>query len=412
VDGAATFQLALFEESESAFESAREEAVDANDHAEALYGLALAAIFGERPSADKRLEALGELAHRTSGALDVARYGAAALTRMRIGGGFVDSPYVEDALRVLPRVEDPRARASVMFTVTYCLALQAEFAQAKELAHQTLVDVDSYQLEFARPHATWNLAFIELGIRGFSSADRNLRAVEDAVRANPHPHHLLNARVLRSRLLVELARFDEAYNQVRGSVEGAATPAMHGEYIAMRALALSLLGRDAEALDVAAVAARTSISSEVQVLTAGVTSIVAAGDGDDAGASAFIDIALARRTWEPVICCLRASPRLCASLAKQDEVRPQLEWLFSRSNDLALARKAGFRTRRDRRPAETLSPRELEVLGLMAQGFRNREIAAAFVISESTVKVHVRHILEKLGVRSRTQAVAQYTALG
>ncbi len=48
----------------------------------------------------------------------------------------------------------------------------------------------------------------------------------------------------------------------------------------------------------------------------------------------------------------------------------------------------------------------------MAQGYRNREIAAAFVISESTVKVHVRHILEKLGVRTRTQAVAQYTALG
>ena len=378
VDGAATFQLALFEESESAFESALEEAADANDHAEALYGLALAAIFGERSSADKRLEALGELAHRTSGALDVARYGAAALTRMRIGDGFVDSPYVEDALRVLPKVEDPRARASVMFTLTYCLALQAEFAQAKELAHQTLADIDSYQLEFARPHASWNLGFIELGMRGFSSADRNLRAVEDAVRSNPHPHHLLNARVLRSRLLVELARFDEAYDQVRGSVDSAATPAMHGEYIAMRALALSLLGRDAEALEVAAVAARRSISSEVQVLTAGVSSIVAAGDGDDAGASVFIDIARTRRTWEPVICCLRASPRLCASLVKQDEIRPQLEWLFARSNDLAMARKAGFRTRRDRGPAETLSPRELEVLALMAQGFRNREIAAAF----------------------------------
>ena len=45
----------------------REEAADANDHAEALYGLALAAIFGERPSADKRLEALGELAIERQG---------------------------------------------------------------------------------------------------------------------------------------------------------------------------------------------------------------------------------------------------------------------------------------------------------------------------------------------------------
>jgi two-component system, NarL family, nitrate/nitrite response regulator NarL len=42
---------------------------------------------------------------------------------------------------------------------------------------------------------------------------------------------------------------------------------------------------------------------------------------------------------------------------------------------------------------------------LMARGFRNRDIAKALVISQSTVKVHVRHILEKLGVRTRTEAV-------
>ena len=55
-----------------------------------------------------------------------------------------------------------------------------------------------------------------------------------------------------------------------------------------------------------------------------------------------------------------------------------------------------------------MTPREREVLELMAQGFRNREIAAAFVISEATVKIHVRHVLEKLGVKTRTQAVARY----
>ena len=208
---------------------------------------------------------------------------------------------------------------------------------------------------------------------------------------------------------MELARFEDAYKQVRSPVEDAATPAMHGEYIATRALALSLLGLDEEALDVATTAKNTSISSEVAVLTSGVSAIVAARNGNDVQASTIIDVARAKRTWVPVICCLRASPALCESLAKQDDVRPHLEWLFARSNDLALARKAGFRTRTDRCPEDILSPRELEVLQLMAQGYRNREIAAAFVISESTVKVHVRHILEKLGVRTRTQAVAQFS---
>jgi len=63
-------------------------------------------------------------------------------------------------------------------------------------------------------------------------------------------------------------------------------------------------------------------------------------------------------------------------------------------------------------PAELLSPRELEVLGLIARGYRNQEIAAALVLSLSTVKVHVRHIFEKLGVRSRSEAVTRLTTIG
>lgn len=53
-----------------------------------------------------------------------------------------------------------------------------------------------------------------------------------------------------------------------------------------------------------------------------------------------------------------------------------------------------------------LSPRELEVLELVAEGLSNAEIAARFVISEHTVKRHVANILRKLGVRSRTAAAS------
>lgn len=52
-----------------------------------------------------------------------------------------------------------------------------------------------------------------------------------------------------------------------------------------------------------------------------------------------------------------------------------------------------------------LSPRELEVLGLVAQSLTNKDIAAALHISENTVKNHVRNILEKLGLHSRVEAV-------
>jgi DNA-binding NarL/FixJ family response regulator len=55
---------------------------------------------------------------------------------------------------------------------------------------------------------------------------------------------------------------------------------------------------------------------------------------------------------------------------------------------------------------EALTARELGVLQLVAGGNRNRDIAERLFITEETVKVHVKHIMEKLGARDRTEAVA------
>jgi DNA-binding NarL/FixJ family response regulator len=55
---------------------------------------------------------------------------------------------------------------------------------------------------------------------------------------------------------------------------------------------------------------------------------------------------------------------------------------------------------------EALTPREMEVLELVAQGLQNKEIASALVISERTVKFHVSSIMGKLGAGNRTEAVS------
>ena len=55
---------------------------------------------------------------------------------------------------------------------------------------------------------------------------------------------------------------------------------------------------------------------------------------------------------------------------------------------------------------ESLTEREIEVLRQVADGNKNREIARKLFISEETVKVHIKHIMEKLGATDRTQAVA------
>ncbi len=62
--------------------------------------------------------------------------------------------------------------------------------------------------------------------------------------------------------------------------------------------------------------------------------------------------------------------------------------------------------------SEPLTPRELEVLELMAKGLANREIAQALGISSHTAKFHVAQILEKAGAATRTEAVRQGLRLG
>ncbi|MBS1825146.1 MAG: response regulator transcription factor [Acidobacteria bacterium] len=66
----------------------------------------------------------------------------------------------------------------------------------------------------------------------------------------------------------------------------------------------------------------------------------------------------------------------------------------------ALARLLG-----QRHPADELTARELEVVELLAQGMSNQDIGTTLGIAEKTVRIHMTHIFEKLGVNDRTQAV-------
>ncbi len=69
-------------------------------------------------------------------------------------------------------------------------------------------------------------------------------------------------------------------------------------------------------------------------------------------------------------------------------------------------------TRDDERPVEALTPREHEVLVLLADGVGNREIASALGISEHTVKFHLSAIFGKLGATTRTDAVRRALRAG
>jgi len=218
---------------------------------------------------------------------------------------------------------------------------------------------------------------------------------------------MLNARILRARLLLQSGKPGDACALTSEPSTGASYPSSHAELLATRALCLAAIGETREARLTASASLSMSRMVEVRVLASAAIAVASVEDGDESGPSELIRIATELGIWDPVVCALRTSQPLAALLADEPSLHPLLQDLYARSNDLGLARQAGFRTRSTLAPDQLLTPRELEVLELISRGMRNREIASALFISQSTAKVHVRHVLEKLGVRTRAQAVAR-----
>jgi non-specific serine/threonine protein kinase len=92
---------------------------------------------------------------------------------------------------------------------------------------------------------------------------------------------------------------------------------------------------------------------------------------------------------------MRMQPSLSRALELSSRITPELEARTVSRPDTTWPDSA-----------EPLTERAREVATLLARGMSNREIAATLVISESTAEVHVKHILNKLSLRSRSQVAA------
>ena len=109
------------------------------------------------------------------------------------------------------------------------------------------------------------------------------------------------------------------------------------------------------------------------------------------------------------VAAYRAHPRHLLTIAADKACEREVRQIVERALDSRLAGKVGLSVREHdpKSGRDALSKREQEILDLVVQGSTNREMANALFITETTVKVHLRHIYEKLGVRSRTEAAVR-----
>jgi DNA-binding NarL/FixJ family response regulator len=99
---------------------------------------------------------------------------------------------------------------------------------------------------------------------------------------------------------------------------------------------------------------------------------------------------------------------MLAALVQEQACRAEVTELLARAHDHEIAKQLGLFVRRTQsRRTDSLTARELDVLRELEQGFSNKDIADRLFVTEGTVKVHLRHIYGKLGVRTRTQLLAK-----
>jgi ATP/maltotriose-dependent transcriptional regulator MalT len=316
----------------------------------------------------------------------------------------------KEAAALEPLSTDPFASLAVLNQLTGALAYVALYSESLRAADHFIAATEESGIDFALNHALLAKARALVGLRRFAEARSLLRRVMTRAQAEPDPWVAAYAPVVEARLDISLGDLDKARDQLMIEPSSRATAGLHAESAAHRAVIEAASGNDAEALHWIG-RSRRSTSIEAQSLWRLAATIL----GTDRSARPQsnelkgVDYVIESGYLDALVISCRAQPELAKRIVADGTHRGALMATLLASQDEPLARSAGLDIPRTIRRAETLSPRELEVYELMTQGRTNPEIARNLYISEATAKVHVRHILRKLGVRSRVEAVRAWS---
>lgn len=312
----------------------------------------------------------------------------------------------ELASGLLPSVRDPVLRTSFLNLYSYAMLVLARYDQALDLAQQQITEAAASGVDFALDHGLLRRASAEIGLRTLRSAQRTLAELRN--RSASASYYILrntNLQAVRARIAIgDLGRAEVLLRQRVGQIRRP-----WPEQLAYRGLVLAALGQVGAGEQLLLHAQREADSFDASAITRLGLAVIAL-QKDRSEGEAIVKETLSHAIefghLDAIVTTCRVLPELASVAACDHTLNQALTELFVTSRDIDLGRRAGLEMPREFRRAEGLSAREAEVYELLVQGRTNAEIATALFISESTTKVHVRHIFEKLGVHTRAEAAS------
>jgi len=304
--------------------------------------------------------------------------------------------------QLLDRVRDPVARSSFRNVFGYSLAAMGLLDEADALANEQQEDIEASRLDFVIPYALVTRALASFVRREYLAAQELLDESEErSLRSGDQTAYYI-AWAVRTRLYNAQAAYDASLERAFPHATSQ-TNSLHGELMAAYAVALAGSGESERAIAYAERSQAMSRAIEIAGSAPCAIAIVELRRGNAAEGLVQVRKALDAVSkcgmLETFVSAYRGFPELVLCLLEDPNVQDDLRRVLTNVGDASLPpRDAATGTVLD------LSPREKEVLSLVARGMSNAAIGSQLFISPVTVKVHVRHIFEKLGVRSRAEA--------
>jgi LuxR family maltose regulon positive regulatory protein len=390
--------------------TAAQTAASPTERSLALWGSFLASIETESDATAELLTQFETAApDSTATRLRIAN-GRALLDRL---GGSLEGTWfhLRSLLPLVDYCDDPKATSSFIAYASYVATLTGEYTKAERLARRAHEICSQSPLNFALGNCLAYVGYAQTGRRDLPGARSTVRQIRQAFALTEDPELLAIIAIISARIAICRGDIKGALTELEPATRLTSIRATEGEIHAFMALLLACIGEVDRAREHSAHAREssrcpeTSHLSHYALLAANAHHESLLPDSVDGVAQAF-EASVAAGVSDTFVTAYRACPALMTMCASAPLLHDQLSTLCGHAGDLPLARRAGLEFRGVQMPDTlgVLTPREREVLALVAEGLSNVDISQQLVISVATTKVHVRHVISKLGARSRLHA--------